>query len=187
MNDDATLMRRVQAGETAPFEELVRRYRGPLARVAFSKLGDAAGTEDVVQETFLAVFAARATFNPRFAFRTWLWTILLRLCARRRLRGQRPGEIGGLIDPQLADQRPAAADSVLAQVLRDEEQSLVHAALAELPEAEADALRLRFFGGLKFEEIAIAMQSSVSGAKQRVKHGLERLSVRFQPAAGDRP
>ncbi len=185
MLDDATLMRRVQAGETAPFEELVRRYRAPLARVAYSKLGDAAAAEDVVQETLLAVYAARATFNPRYAFRTWLWTILLRLCSRQRQRQQRPAEIGGLIDPHLIDAQSAGTESALAHILRDEAQSLVHAALAELPEAEADALRLRFFGGLKFEEIALAMQSSVSGAKQRVKHGLERLSVRLQPAAGE--
>ena len=42
---------------------------------------------------------------------------------------------------------------------------------------EADAIRLRFFGELSFEEIALAMQSSVSGAKVRVRRGLERLAT----------
>src|SRR4029077_6986423 len=91
--DDVQIMCRVQAGEVELFDLLVRRYRGPLLNVAWSKLGDATWAEDVVQETFLAAFAARATYNPRFAFRTWVWTILLNLCRRQWQRRQtRPGE-----------------------------------------------------------------------------------------------
>src|SRR4029079_7825076 len=84
--DDAEIMRRVQRGQFELFDELVARYRGPLLRVAMSKLDDAGWAEDVVQETFLAVFAARETFNPAFSFRTWLWTILLNLCRRHLKR-----------------------------------------------------------------------------------------------------
>ena len=43
------------------------------------------------------------------------------------------------------------------------------------PEAQADALRLRFFGGLTFPEIAAAMGCSEAGAKHRVKTGLVKL------------
>src|SRR6516162_4317349 len=78
--DDTQLMRRIQAGEIELFDLLVERYRRPLLSVAWSKLGDRARAEDVVQETLLAAFASRATYNERFAFRTWVWTILLNLC-----------------------------------------------------------------------------------------------------------
>ena len=44
-----------------------------------------------------------------------------------------------------------------------------------LPQMQADALRLRFFGGLTFPEIAVAMGCSEAGAKHRVKHGLLKL------------
>jgi RNA polymerase sigma-70 factor (ECF subfamily) len=57
-----------------------------------------------------------------------------------------------------------------------ERREQLRLALEQLPEAQADALRLRFFGGLKFEEIAAAMESSVSGAKVRVKQGLIKLA-----------
>ena len=182
---DEELMRRTQSGEFAAFEVLVRRYRGPLVRVAASKLNDRLAAEDVVQESLLAAFAARHTFNPQFAFRTWMWTILLRLCQKYHQREQRPVRAGGSIDP-LAVQSHAGQDiGGLEQLLQSERQALLHQALAALPEAEADALRLRFFAGLKFEEIAAAMASSVSGAKQRVKHGLERLADRLPLLWGD--
>jgi RNA polymerase sigma-70 factor (ECF subfamily) len=47
--------------------------------------------------------------------------------------------------------------------------------LSRLPEVQADALRLRFFGGLTFPEIAAAMGISEPGAKHRVKSGLLKL------------
>lgn len=182
---DEDLMRRAQAGELSAFEELVRRYRGPLLRVAASKLNDRLAAEDLVQEALLAAFAARHTFNPQYAFRTWMWTILLRLCQKHRQRESRPVRAGGSIDPVWADATAGCKACGLDQLLQSERQDLLHHALTELPEAEADALRLRFFAGLKFEEIAVAMVSSVSGAKQRVKHGLERLADRLRMLSGE--
>src|SRR5205085_339602 len=100
---DEDLMRRTQAGDFSAFEELVRRYRGPLLRVAASKLNDRLAAEDLVQESLLAAFAARHTFNPQFAFRTWMWTILLRLCHKYCQRERRPIRAGGSVDPQWVD------------------------------------------------------------------------------------
>jgi RNA polymerase sigma-70 factor (ECF subfamily) len=181
---DEDLMQQVQAGHHAAFEELVARYRPTLVRVAVSKLGDRSLGEDAVQETLLAAFAARHTFNPRYSFRTWLWTILLRLCAlqwkkqRARWTPQTTGNTPGV------EEAPATGESALDGLLRHERSTLLLRALAELPEPQADALRLRFFAGLSYDEIAATMGSSVSGAKQRVKHGLERLAERLRTLQG---
>ena len=61
-------------------------------------------------------------------------------------------------------------------LLASECRGNVQALLARLPQAQADALRLRFFGGLKFQEIAAAMDCSLTTAKSRVKQGLLQLS-----------
>ena len=73
----------------------------------------------------------------------------------------------------------------LDQLLWTERQEQLRDALDRLPEVQADALRLRFFGGLKFEEIAAAMECSLNGAKMRVKHGLLKLAE-LLPASMDR-
>jgi RNA polymerase sigma-70 factor (ECF subfamily) len=182
---DADIMQQVQGGRTELFDQLVDRYRDRLLRFAAGKLGDRTRAEDVVQETFLAVFAARHTYDPRFAFSTWIWTILLNLC-RREWRGRRR-EGARFCSSARADRGEPAygagavtAETGLTALLQSEQQELLQALLDELPEAEADALRLRFFGGLKFEEIAEAMQSSLSGAKVRVRKGLQRLAERIR-------
>lgn len=188
--DDAEIMRLVQNGELEPFDELVRRYRRALLRVAESKLGDAAWAEDVVQETFLAVFAARDTFNPSFAFRTWLWTILLNLCKRHlKRRGSRVRETSSYTAATSVGQNrtaePVHHETGLSKALLAERDAKLHAVLRQLPDAQADALRLRFFGGLQFQEIAEAMGSSLNGAKMRVKHGLLSLAETLRKEEGE--
>jgi RNA polymerase sigma-70 factor (ECF subfamily) len=186
--DDVDIMRRVQAGETGLFDVLVERYQGPLFHVAWSKLGDRARAEDAVQETFLAAFIARASFNPRFAFRTWVWTILLNLCRRHWQRRRcRPSEhsLPGPAADLAGYREPTTRDSALARVLQVERCDEVHRLLGRLPEVQADALRLRFFGGLQFSEIALAMGSSLSAAKQRVRHGLAALAEHLRGTEGD--
>jgi RNA polymerase sigma-70 factor (ECF subfamily) len=189
--DDVQIMCRVQAGQVELFDLLVRRYRGPLLNVAWSKLGDSAWAEDVVQETFLAAFTARATYNPRFAFRTWVWTILLNLCRRQWQRRQRrPLEeslASAAANEHSGYREPATHDTALAHALRVERRDEVHRLLVHLPEVQADALRLRFFGGLQFSEIAAAMDSSVGAAKQRVKNGLTALTAYVRQNGGDFP
>lgn len=181
---DEALMQQVQQGQLSLFEVLVHRYRPALLRVVSSKLHEPGLAEDVVQEALLAAFAARQTFDPRFSFRTWLWTITLRLAHklshRHRQKTVWQGASAG--EPwleQSATGQPAGTEG-LTCLLQSERSELLYRALDELPEAQADALRLRFFGGLPFDEIARMMDSSVSGAKQRVKQGLERLAARLQ-------
>jgi RNA polymerase sigma-70 factor (ECF subfamily) len=181
---DQALMRRVQAGEAALFAELVRRYQPALLRVARSRLGRTDWAEDAVQETFLAAFKGRHTYREAYSFRTWLWTILLNQC-RRSWSGQSreprvlcwTDEAGGGAQTPLDLARAAnPAEQPLERLLARERVDLLETSLAALPTAQADALRLRFFGGLKFEEIADAMQCSLGTAKNRVRWGLMRLA-----------
>lgn len=181
---DEDLMRQVQAGDISVFEELVRRYRQPLVRVTSSKLRDRAVAEDLVQESLLAVFAARHTFDPRYSFRTWLWTITLRLCHKQWKRAASPRGSAVVCDPSQTETAMSGDIGALDGLVLSERSELLQQALAELPEPQADALRLRFFGGLRYDEIAVAMESSISGAKQRVKHGLERLAERLKTLSG---
>ena len=64
----------------------------------------------------------------------------------------------------------------LARLLDQERSVLLEMFLARLSTVQADALRLRFFGGLKFPEIAVAMNCSLPTAKNRVRWGLMRLA-----------
>lgn len=182
---DAQIMEQVQQGRHDLFEELVRRYRPRLLRVATSKLGDEGLAEDVVQEAFLAVFAARQTYNPRYAVSTWIWTILLNLCRRRWKRRTRKPLVlaNSSIETPFFDPVSRADDPHDESHM--ERRELVAALLSALPDVQADALRLRFYGELTFDEVARTMGCSLSGAKRRVRTGLSALAERLRNDEGE--
>ncbi|MCA8997026.1 MAG: sigma-70 family RNA polymerase sigma factor [Planctomycetaceae bacterium] len=180
MLSDTDIMVRVQGGDLALFGELVNRYQSRLLLFARSKFADRDFSEDLVQDAFLAAYQARDSYRVEFAFSTWIWTILLNLSkeagkkqARRQDRERKHA--------QLSHERAGLMTTPLQEMLAAEQRTQVHLWLQSLPEEEADAIRLKFFGGLKYEEIAWAMESSVSGAKARVRRGLTRLAEQFPP------
>lgn len=200
---DETLMHRATAGDEASFAELVARYEAPLRRVARNRLGRDDWVDDAVQETFLAVHKGGHTYDSRYRFRTWLWTILLNVCRQLWQRHARTPATTSCWDqpPAQLDEaaRPSGArpqsDTPLDQLLQKERALLLARLLDRLTPAQADALRLRFFAGLKFQELADAMGCSLPTAKNRVRWGLLRLSqlieadraawtVDGEPAAG---
>lgn len=177
---DAEVVAAVKKGERAAFELIVRSFQPELLRAAYNQLGRIEHAEEVVQETFVSVFKSIDTYDLRYSFRTWIWTILINQCRQRYKRLKRlPKTDGGIqsSDAQsewnLAECRSGDPQQAAQKNERNEQLRRI---LNELPEVQATALRLRFFGSLKFQEIADSMGCSLSSAKNRVKLGLQALS-----------
>ena len=172
---DGMLVEAVLDGQKERFADIVARYRPALFRLASSRLGCFDAAEDVVQETFLCAFKSLHTYDSKYSFRTWLWTILLNQINRHLKKANRTPRV------DIGELRPAADcrlnDSVtpLGVVLKRERAQLLEQQLSNLPRMQADALRLRFFAGLKFHEIADAMGCGLSTAKNRVHCGLTKI------------
>jgi len=185
---DEDLMARVQAGEASRFGELAARYRGALLRLAESRLGSRSLAEDAVQESLLSAFKSRHTYNQQYSLRTWLWTILLNQCRSVWQRQQRQPQVHawsqggdrqsheGLLPAETPGKEASPDMNLMAQERR---QQLEHL-LAGLSAEQGDALRLRFYGELKFQEIADTMGCSLGTAKNRVRWGLEKITAALQ-------
>ena len=182
MLNDQEIMERVRCGQVELFDELVNRHRASMLQAAVSKLRDQAVAEEAVQDAFLSAFAYRHTYQSEHSFRGWLWTILLNTCRGLAKRELGRADRAGRHSEFTAAAEPCSSGDALSRLVRAEQVALLFRFLDELPEAQADALRLRFFGELKFDEIAHVMKCSTNGAKQRVRSGLERLSANLRRA-----
>lgn len=189
MPSDGEIIEAVLAGEREKFALLVQRYQRALLRLAESRIGRADWAEDVVQDSFLCALKSLHTYNSQYSFRTWLWTIALNQCRRHFGRRSRRQEVSDWSETTSSPVSPATgmieSDDAAPpeQLLAKERAERVANLLAELPEAQADALRLRFFGGLKFHEIADVMGCSLSSAKNRVRWGLEKMTQKIASAS----
>jgi RNA polymerase sigma-70 factor (ECF subfamily) len=177
---DGALVSAALDGQREAFDQIVLRYQRPLAHVARSRLGRTDLAEDVVQETFLCAFRWLRTYDSRYGFRTWLWTILINQCARAAQRAGRSQERLAAAVRSHPTEPPhlwvSAEATPLEGLLARESADRVQQLLQRLPANQADALRLRFFGGLKFHEIAAALGCSLTTAKTWVRQGLLTLS-----------
>jgi len=169
--DDKQIVADVLAGDVEQFALLVRQYHRPLLHLSTNKLGCPEMAEDAVQDAFVCAYRSLHTYKPQYAFRTWLWTILLNQCRRHGSRQAKLKTTQTDTTPeQISDRKP---DDF---AMEREREIVLRELLTELPEVQADAIRFRFFGHLQYKQIAHVMQSSLSAAKQRVRYGLEALS-----------
>ncbi len=176
--DDRDVVVAVLAGDVEQFGQLVHRYRGPLLHLATSRLQRSDLAEDVVQDTFVCAYRSLHTYKPSYSFRTWLWTIVLNQCRRhgRKLAKQPCQTTAAIPEDEIVGPASASPESPELQAMVSERNELLERLLEQLPEHQADAIRLRYFGQLKYREIADATQCSLGAAKKRVRRGLETMS-----------
>ncbi len=163
---DHALVARFQAGDDAAFDSLVGRHEEFVHNVCVGILNSADDADDALQETFLAAYRALKKFRGDSKVSTWLYRIAVRECldiSRRRKRTTSFEEI--VIEPSVDDGSDDRAS-----------QTIVRQSLAKLPPHYRSALVLRYYGGLSYEEIALAMGSTAG----RVKMMLHRARRSFQ-------
>jgi RNA polymerase sigma-70 factor, ECF subfamily len=91
--DDPQFLARLRQGDTAAYRSLVRRFHTSLVRFAASIIGSHAQAEEVVQDTWLAVYAGVGRFEGRSSLVTWIFSIVMN---RARTRVSREGRLVGL-------------------------------------------------------------------------------------------
>ena len=190
--DEAALVRAVAGGSEEALAALYDRHVDGIHAVALRLSGDRGIAEEVVQETFLALWNRAELFDPALAsLATWLRSIARnRTVDRLRALGRRPtlvpfgrhGEsgdddpgidrlgpdvvvIGGAV-PDLDPVTAAEATSV---------REAIGAALASMPDVERTVIVLAYREGLTQQEIAQRLDWPLGTVKTRTRRALARL------------
>ncbi len=159
------LSRRDPEALRALYAEHGRATFGFLVRV----LGDRATAEDVQQQVFLEAWQRAGRYDPeRGGLRTWLLAI-----ARSRAIDQMRRRVPEPRDPTSAVALADRAEEARVDELL--EHWLVVGALADLPDAESELLRRRFYFGQSQSEIAQETGVPLGTVKSRMVSGLSRL------------
>jgi RNA polymerase sigma-70 factor (ECF subfamily) len=165
---DETLLQRVQSGERDAFALLVDRYQRRAFAVALRMLGRRQDAEDAVQQAFLRLYEARATYNSRWRLSTWFFRILINACVDE-LRRRRP-------QVPLEEWDDAADGTAHREVETTERGRLLQAALATVPVEARIVLTLHYGDGLGYREIGAIRGISVNTVKTHLRRG--RLALR---------
>jgi RNA polymerase sigma-70 factor (ECF subfamily) len=191
--EDAALVREVAAGSEVALGMLYDRYIDAVYAAASRLTADRQIAEEVVQETFLALWNRAEMFDPAVgSLAAWLHTIARnRTVDRLRAAGRRPSLVPFSATSGHDEQDTAALDRLVAtgtvvggagigpgpeaQLATSELREILREALGDLPDAERTAIVLAYREELSQSEIAERLGWPLGTVKTRTRRALMRL------------
>ena len=182
---DNELVKRVQRGDDAAFDLLVRKYQHRIAALIGRYVNDWSECQDVAQETFIRAYRAIGNFRGDAQFYTWLHRIAVNTAKNHLVAmGRRPP--GADIDAADAEQfdsgiRLRDTDTPEREMMRRQMEQTVLRAVEGLPEELRVAITLREVDGLSYEEIAQRMDCPVGTVRSRIFRAREAIDQELRP------
>ena len=168
----ADVIQRAAGGDVDAFRVLFERYVDRVRRYTRVKLGTPEDGDDAVQDVFLAAWRGlpRFRYEHEGSFPGWLFGI-----ARHVVAQHRRGKGRAVLVP--IDEAPESmvefeGTAVSRRLLVEE--------LGKLPEAQREALVLRFVAGLPIRDVAASMGKTERAVTALQLRGLERLKSRLR-------
>jgi len=162
---DDELMLAFRDGRGDAFEELFARYRQPVWAFFRRRVGDPERARELAQDTFTAIVTAAPRYEPRGAFRSYLFGAAFNvLAAARRKAAIR------LVDQESSRVEPAAPAFDPSDVI------WVRQALATIDADDREILMLREYEALAYDEIAVLLGLPLNTVRSRLFRA--RLALR---------
>jgi RNA polymerase sigma-70 factor, ECF subfamily len=158
-----------------PFEEILQRHEREIMRYLLRLSGDREDASDLFQETWLRAYRAYPRLDPNREVRPWLYAIAVNLCRNRARDGGRRRRVIMAVNDEKS---PAEGrGKVYRSMSENDGYAVVHLRelIAALPAKQREALGLRYFAGLEYAEIAVAMDCSQQSARANVSQAMKKL------------
>jgi RNA polymerase sigma-70 factor, ECF subfamily len=179
---DQELLAAAARGDQAAFSQLYQRYRNRVYGFAYRMLRTQEVAEDVTHEAFLLLIRQPERYQAmRGPLLTFLCAVarnhIFQHLRRQERYAPEPVETSGVCD-DVVERR---SSNPLSDLLERELAAMVEAALASLPVAQREALVLREYQELSYEEIAEVIGADTNVVKARLYRARQALSKRLAP------
>ena len=170
--DDFALLDQWGSGDRGAGNTLLTRHFDTVYRFFVSKIGNDTDVDDLIQRVFLACVESRDRFRREASFRTFLLAVarheVYRHFRQSRTRSARSEPLGSMSVAELGG-------SVLAAMVRREEERLLLSALREIPLDLQITIELHYWEGLTTAELATVLEIPQGTVKSRLRRAREAL------------
>lgn len=175
---DKELLERYRAGNSSAISELIDRHRKRVRDYIYMLVKDRDLADDIFQETFIKVVRVidegRYTDNGKFL--SWV----LRIAHNQVIDHFRSGRQQQTVSESAAGYdllgtRPLLEDNVEDKMVASQIEADVRRLVEELPEEQREVVKMRYYGGLSFKEIADQTDVSINTALGRMRYALINL------------
>ena len=169
-------LEQARQGDKDAFGKLIVAYQTPVFNLAYRMLGNADEAEQAAQEAFIRAWTRLDSYNSTHKFSTWLLSITSNYCIDqiRKRRTQLLSIDGPLpAHPALMSESSGGPE---AQAVESERQEIVQMLLGSLPAEYRQAVVLRYWYDMSYDEIAEVMETTVSAIKSRLFRARRQLA-----------
>lgn len=174
--DEQVWLEQARKGDKTTFGYLVDAYQGPVYNLAYRMLNNSGEAEEAAQEVFIRAYTKLHMYDPSHKFSTWILSITSNYCIDL-IRKRRALLLS--IDEPLPAHPALQSDRIEgpeAQAVIGEREEMVQRLLQTLPEDYREAVVLRYWYEMPYEEIAETMDTSVSAIKSRLFRARRQLA-----------
>lgn len=164
--DDEMLIQGFRSGDHESFEELILKYRGKAISFARRYVDDDFIAEDIVQESFAALYVYRDRYKEQYSFKTYLFTIVKNKSIDY-LRKKRDCSLDGI--------QTVGGVNPEEEVLRAEEWNFIRQKINYLKEDYRTVIHLLENEDFSYQEIARIMGKSLGQVKVLVYRARKKL------------
>jgi RNA polymerase sigma-70 factor (ECF subfamily) len=191
-NDEARLVARLQEGDQTALETIFDMYAAKLYNVAHRIVGEAADTEEVIQDVFWTAYCKAKSFQGNSQFSTWLYRLTVNAALGKIRRSKKNQEVEyDEFLPKFQNDghhliRPVVdwSDTLDEKYAEQEVRALVGKALEQLKPLDKSVIVLSDFEGLSDREIAVTLGLTVSAVKTRLHRARLFLRGKLAVALG---
>lgn len=177
---DEDLIHAFNTGDQNAFATLFGRYKLRVFNFALRMLCDRPEAEDVTSETFMQLYQRKYVFNRTAKLSTWLFTVARNGCITRIRKRQnfvsvwfKKNDSGEQEMWDFPDEKEPASE----ELNKKEERAMVRKAINRLPLMQKDAIILREYIHLNYEDIAQVLGCSIANVKVLIFRAREQLRV----------
>ena len=177
--NDNSLVKEVLRGDHTSFRSLIERHQGKIYYLGLKFFRNTEDAEDFSQDVFIRAFDKLKTFKGDVPFSGWLYKLAFNLAVntyRVKRFNLSPLEAHGEIEDSSINPESSA--------IEHETQNIIQKLVSSLPESYHIVIKMHYFDGLSYPEIAEiteipvnTIKSHIRRAKELISSGLKRLSL----------
>jgi RNA polymerase sigma-70 factor (ECF subfamily) len=172
---DAGLVDMVLAGDNFAFGALFDRYGGSLHQIYLARTGgNGDDTNDLIQEIFVKTYLNLGSYDPRYAFGQWIYTIakntFIDYLRKRRDDLSIDNTRGEYIRPPMS-----LTPNPEENIINAEQRGQLEQYLSMMPAKYRRLVELRFFKDLSYEEIAEHLGLPLGTVKTQIHRARTQL------------
>ena len=171
---DETIMEAVKNGDLQQVSVLFDRYNKRIFNFLAKMTFDRDLAEDLTQNVFLRIIKYRNSYKSGLRFQSWIYQVARNVFSDhyQASKSKRPGFVDvETLGDKMMDSRE--------EMERDEREKTLYLSLNRLSEEQRELLVLTRFEQMKYEEVAVILETSVANIKVKVHRAMQKLREHY--------